>query len=1256
MLKGYTKNKYLLVSILATITFFLIGILSPYFVENYSSNWQVEFTKKEQNVAKRVQKIISEKENLILQQTQKIKNRILESNPISKTDYLEIISFSESKNFTINIFDSKKIVGWNKGQIIEYEKLAKLNTDWGVENAFFYETSLTIYLAIISEINSTKIFIAVPIQKKYLSKNSNLKRKNLITIIEKDFGVSISVNFRKNKLAKNSFELRNKSKLAIGSFKINKISKNAEIQTLKDDFLLLQSLFAIIATMFFLLWFYYKIKTNNHFISLLYFIVSIFIVRVLFLLLNIGEYLGFTDLVNPIYFSSTFAYGLAKSPLDLFLSVLAILIISIKIFVTDFNTTNSRYSKKWMNIVLGILPIFLLVLLYNGFSSTIKSVIFDSSILYFKDASLLSSFQTTFMYLTILLIGLTTILFSLIIVSVSVAFVGKFSRFTNFNNSLILIVFTLAILFFDEYFYSKSSLLLGLLFVLFAFVLSYYWNYFSGSRIFKIITLLFASSILSISFLNFFNTQLEIKSLKTIANELTRSNVELYKYYVNDALNKIKADKQIANKILMKDVNLNAEAFLLWNKTTLSTEFQGSAINIIDKNKNLIGRFELNYDKQYLWEWSDTVRSLKLLSRVIPFSDGALSKTISGILPIYSGENLIGYIEVVAFYDSDKISSETNYKYFTNANSFEKLAVNLDLLKVYEFRNKKLLSYFTNIFLTKAEKEIIVNSKLTKDNDAWTSIVINNESNIFYIKKDIEGSNERLIAVGLSSKDIAWNLFDFFKVFFIHSIMILTILLISVLFNYKNWNGFTISFKSKILISLLLVSIIPLILLASYFKNISDVKNKNAINYKLGKRADNVEAYIDTYLSTSVLNTQEIFDKATRDLGIDYSIYENENLIYSSEGNYYRIELLPLLLNPEALLALYKYDMQEIIIEESIDDYKFNSLYHRYNIAGLNYTINVNDLFNNYQLPMSGIELNVFLFGTYSLAIIVIIILSTFLANQISSPIEKLTKATRSVGYGDMDIQLPNVESGEVKELIEGFNLMVRELKKNQIELAEVERESAWREMAKQVAHEIKNPLTPMKLAVQHLVVAHNDKSDKYNSIFEKVTTTIINQIDTLKNIASEFSSFAKMPSINLEKINIVEVINKTVNLFIDEKCKITVSSEETSISIESDKEQFQRMIINLIRNSIQAGANTIDVLLLHTNNLVEVIISDNGEGISSEIIQNIFDENFTTKKSGMGLGLALTKRFLNQTNGKIFVEKTSESGTTIKIEIEKNV
>jgi len=301
---------------------------------------------------------------------------------------------------------------------------------------------------------------------------------------------------------------------------------------------------------------------------------------------------------------------------------------------------------------------------------------------------------------------------------------------------------------------------------------------------------------------------------------------------------------------------------------------------------------------------------------------------------------------------------------------------------------------------------------------------------------------------------------------------------------------------------------------------------------------------------------------------------------------------------------------------------------------------------------MTGTELNIFLFGTYSLAIIFIILLSTLLANQISSPIEKLTKATKSVGSGDMDIQLQSFGKGEIGELINGFNRMVRELKKNQIELAEVERESAWKEMAKQVAHEIKNPLTPMKLAVQHLISAYNDKSNKFDEVFKKVTSTVITQIDNLTNIASEFSSFAKMPTIKLLDIEIIGILKETINLFIEESCEIKIITDLEKVLVKSDKEQFQRMMINLIRNSIQADASYVGILVNLLNEEVEICIKDDGHGIPEEIAAKIFDENYTTKKEGMGLGLSLAKRFLDITDSIIFIKESSSSGTEILIRI----
>ena len=218
-----------------------------------------------------------------------------------------------------------------------------------------------------------------------------------------------------------------------------------------------------------------------------------------------------------------------------------------------------------------------------------------------------------------------------------------------------------------------------------------------------------------------------------------------------------------------------------------------------------------------------------------------------------------------------------------------------------------------------------------------------------------------------------------------------------------------------------------------------------------------------------------------------------------------------------------------------------------------------------------------FLFGIYSFAAIIIIIISTILANRISSPVRRLTKATDSVAHGDLNVELNNKEKGEMRELFQSFNIMTTELRKNQIEITEMERENAWKEMAKQVAHEIKNPLTPMKLAVQQLIISYKDKTKNFDTIFEKVSSTILNQIENLSLIASEFSRFAKMPSLKLETLDLLNTINETTNLFVEEKIKINVNTNLNSAVVDADKTQLRRLFINLVRNAIQANASIID-------------------------------------------------------------------------------
>ncbi len=218
-----------------------------------------------------------------------------------------------------------------------------------------------------------------------------------------------------------------------------------------------------------------------------------------------------------------------------------------------------------------------------------------------------------------------------------------------------------------------------------------------------------------------------------------------------------------------------------------------------------------------------------------------------------------------------------------------------------------------------------------------------------------------------------------------------------------------------------------------------------------------------------------------------------------------------------------------------------------------------------------------------------------------------------------------------------------------------MERENAWKEMAKQVAHEIKNPLTPMKLAVQQLIISYKDKTKNFDSIFEKVSSTILNQIENLSLIASEFSRFAKMPSLKLETLDILNIINETANLFAEEKVKINISTELNSAVVEADKTQLRRLFINLVRNSIQASATIIDITAKQEEDSFIINLKDNGKGIPEESKEKIFEANFTTKEKGMGLGLKLAKRFLESINGKIFLLESSEKGTTFQLQVPKS-
>ena len=240
-------------------------------------------------------------------------------------------------------------------------------------------------------------------------------------------------------------------------------------------------------------------------------------------------------------------------------------------------------------------------------------------------------------------------------------------------------------------------------------------------------------------------------------------------------------------------------------------------------------------------------------------------------------------------------------------------------------------------------------------------------------------------------------------------------------------------------------------------------------------------------------------------------------------------------------------------------------------------------------------------------------------------------------------------------KLVDEYNRTLNELVQSAELLAKSERESAWREMAKQVAHEIKNPLTPMKLSIQMLQRSKNDGVDDLDERIDKMANTLIEQIDTLSNIATEFSSFAQMPKSNIEVVDLEALLNRTIQLYQSSVVEVTLEIVNNEPSnIQADKEQLLRVFNNLIKNGIQAISDNkngkVAVSLAKENARWIISVSDNGSGIPDNLKDKIFVPNFTTKSSGMGLGLAMVKNIVESVNGKISFISEESVGTTFKI------
>lgn len=303
-------------------------------------------------------------------------------------------------------------------------------------------------------------------------------------------------------------------------------------------------------------------------------------------------------------------------------------------------------------------------------------------------------------------------------------------------------------------------------------------------------------------------------------------------------------------------------------------------------------------------------------------------------------------------------------------------------------------------------------------------------------------------------------------------------------------------------------------------------------------------------------------------------------------------------------------------------------------------------------------KLIVVLFNLYVIFFLIAIAFSIWLANRITQPLKLLADKISGINIAKTNEYLEYQYDDEIGELVKRYNLMVDEIEQSAKLLAYKEREEAWSEMAKQIAHEIKNPLTPMKLKIQYLQKKINDGAPNIDKLSANVADTLIEQINNLDNIASSFSNFAKLHQPYIEIIEWIELIKNISSVFENQTTKIRYNFNKIDTAeIRCDRNQMTSCLNNLIKNAIQSYDDK-DILIeinLNQNQSYYILsIVDYGKGIDSENITKIFTPNFTTKSSGTGLGLAITKKIVESFDGHIKFESQVNKGTKFTISIPK--
>jgi len=1167
---------------------------------------------------------------------------IVIANTIKKLDKIDVKS-SKIANEISRQIKSNKNIDWNSF----YHKYPSMSAD-----IFVYKNDSLIFW------NSNSISLDNLNSVDFKKNNTGLtqikhhwfflrKYRDTLTKVFVIFPISPSVWFYQGnyqfvsdskylkKISKNIFPLPRKYNIFIKRVSDN-IFSNEEESILAIFFFILY--FLILEFLYIL---YKKIKTKifSSYLIYFFFVLNILLLRLFDLYFHFPNFIKIIPLFNDTLSTNLFLNSTGNLILNLFVLYFMVRGLSLIKFRNKWNLVKS--------LVLFFLEVFLLILPF----ALLKTL---DIYLYFNGFSLLNSdigvnSNDVFTLIIILLIAL------IIYKNVFEVFnIEKQFKIKIFDKIRFVVLFFIALFILLFSFLEKEIIFVGFFLIL-------------GFGVFRLIlnklhltsVLYFLSIALIISFIGAYMinlTDLERKQNSQIftANYLKQKNDPFFEYTVESRISLLRKDSSIV-KIIEDTILINKEQTI--EKLLQNTYFKDF------RNEYKI-QVTLCYPGQLL-----EIQPQKMLVRCAQYFDSLKGKTVvkgNGynfrlinheyesiyyVLTIEPSSNMADKPLIIIEFLTERVPTGIGYTELLDNNRYRD--IHLEQFSFARYKRKILQYKFGNFLYPMDLDEFSVKSKNKFFH--WNGF-------IHYI---LPLSKNEYLIVSREEKPFSYILFPFTLIFSI--ILLLYFIYFGVRFISNSSRKISfLNYSSRIqliyFISFIIVFAVLSFLSIYYVNYIS----KNAVESELEEKTHSIYTELQHKFSTECnlfsvnhIKLKNYLKKLSSIFFTDINLYDNGGrLISTSRPEIFNQQLQSKLMNPVAYESVKFHHKLFFLNLEKIDHHIFYSSYLplvlenglQAGYVNLPYFARESRLIKSKYLLMISFLNLLIIIG------IIIFLISYFVTLQITKPLFVLKQKFESTKMGDDIEKIAWKRNDEIGQLIEAYNNMVDKLRKSTELLKKTERESAWREMASQISHEIRNPLTPMKLNIQYLIKARNENDPEFDSKLKSISQSLITQIDTLNEVAALFSDFSKKKSLQSGTANLVKVINSAISLFSnrDDVLFKFLYERQDSFQVHGNENDLIRIFNNLIKNSLQSfgdkGGGQVSIEMKQIEDKIFLSFSDNGTGISKDDRHKIFQPYFTTKTKGTGLGLAIVYNLMNELGGKIILNSNVGKGTVFHL------